>query len=765
MKPERMIDKLQERMVLRWLVAYAAVAWGLAEATGLLIDNYGLSRTLLDVVLFLILVSFFVLLVLVWFHGQRGPQRVTRLEGGLLGVLLVIAIGGSLWIASGEASANPGRLSNEDVVADLGAGSVAVLPFHNEVEDRQFTWLARGVPELLSTHLAQHDGLRVVSGQRVFDILRQLGVAEDEAVPEGLERRVTELSGARLAITGSVFGGADDLTMTSSLSDVSTGEIRASANARGSDVFTLVDEVSRGLLRQIRGEADAPGLATVAQLTTGDVEAYRAYDEGRQALMRFRYDDAAEHFGRAVEIDSTFSLAHFRLALALYSTGQVFEATQHAQLAQRGIGRVSERDSLFIEGFSAFPRDTVSSIATLRDLVRLYPDEKDGRIMFAGLLAQIRGPADPEARGLLNQAVRLDPLYAAGYNLLAYSYAGAGDFEAADSLNQRYVDLEPGEPNPIDSRGEILEFAGRRQEARSAYLEALRLQPDFLFALDHLTRLHLTHGDPAAARADLDSRLDSASPDVRVRARILMGDTYLWEGAFDEGLAAYTDAEQEAVASERPDLRAMPLADVIRTHLAVGDYPAATEAAREIRTVQPLSGWWITVLYDSLNLADDLAGMERWKPRVEAEIDANPLTRPNLEIISRLLDVLIAHQRGQHELVLALAADLPLNLRPGALTGWPVFQSMIELGLGELLLEALQPFRDPNPFARGSRIVPLVDRSALYFEGRAYEMLGDTARAVARYEELVRGMGEGIERLHFLRDAPDRLEMLLDQVR
>lgn len=325
MDDRSLIQRLQGRRMLQWIIAYAAVAWGVAEATGFAIDNYGLSRTLLDVVLFLLLVSLLALIVLVWFHGLRGRQRVTRVEAALLGTLLISAVGGSLWLAAGRVDA--AAASTEDAVAvELGDNAIAVLPFRSSVGDRELAWLARGIPELVSIQLARMDGFRVVSGQRVFDVLRQLDVAEDSDMPAGLEQRVTRLSGAHLAVSGSVFGGPGDLAIAATLSDVGTGEILASAETRGSDVFDLVDEVSRSLRVQL-GDAPETDARTTALLTTGSVEAYRAYEQGRQAALRFQPQEAATHLRRAVGIDPSFALAHFRLALALFSLGESLEAT------------------------------------------------------------------------------------------------------------------------------------------------------------------------------------------------------------------------------------------------------------------------------------------------------------------------------------------------------------------------------------------------------------------------------------------------------
>lgn len=759
---ERFVAALGERRVFRWVVAYAAVSWGLVEATGFTIDNYALPRRTLDVVLFLIAVFFPTTLVLVWYHGQKGRQRVGRVEATLLLALAAVAIGGSFSIATRPQTTPAPQAYGVAEVEDLGEGSVAVLPFRNSVADPAFEWLGRGLADLLSTHLAQLENLRVVSGQRLFDLMRQEGWGNEPRVPTGHESRIARRAGARHLVTGSVFGTPGDLAITVTLQDARTGEISASSSARGQDVFGLVDRVSAQLSSQIAGRPIAPSeLTSVSRMTTTSFEAYREFQLGRQAHERYDYREAVEHFRRAVALDSSFALAHFRLAGALYSLNDVSAAVTHAELARAKLTTASERDRLFIEGFSEFGAgNRERAAALLRELVGKYPDEKEARAMFGLALAQWRGADDPEARRLLEEVLRLDPTYGNAYNLLAYSYAGSGDFEAADSLSRQYAELEPEEPNPLDTWGEILEYAGRHREAREQYRGALERRGNFTPSLMHLGRSYLTEGRTEEARAEMAVYVASEIPEVRVESRIQQGDAWLHEGAVERARERYGEALEEALSAGLTGAALMPLYKLIGLSAYTQEFERVPPLTSLLREVQPLADYWVAIGFDSLAARGDVDGMEAWKAEVEAEYRADPRLAGRLESLSLVMETWIASARGDHERVLELSR-LRNRLHGLGLTHYvPELVALMALGRPAEILELVDQYQDPNLLLRPFRFAPIRHRLMQYWEGRAYESLGDTARARGAYGSLVEEFGEAVKRFPMIADAPERLAWL-----
>jgi len=80
---------------------------------------------------------------------------------------------------------------------------------------------------------------------------------------------------------------------------------------------------------------------------------------------------------------------------------------------------------------------------------------------------------------VLQDGLRLDPNDHPLLNLLCYAYARMGDLAAALKTNERYRSLLPADPNPWDTRGDVLYLLGRDDEAIAAYNKVLELRPDF----------------------------------------------------------------------------------------------------------------------------------------------------------------------------------------------------------------------------------------------------------------------------------------------
>ena len=133
------IRQLRKRKVAQWVLGYTALAWALLQGIDLLSDTYGWSATPRRVGVALAVLGFFVALIVSWYQGERGVQKVTRLEVVL--ILGVVALGaGWLWQTLGSSTATSVASAS---AADAGIPtiekdpSIAVLPLENMSTDKE----------------------------------------------------------------------------------------------------------------------------------------------------------------------------------------------------------------------------------------------------------------------------------------------------------------------------------------------------------------------------------------------------------------------------------------------------------------------------------------------------------------------------------------------------------------------------------------------------------------------------------------------------
>jgi len=191
--------------------------------------------------------------------------------------------------------------------------TVAVLPFSVR-GGPEIAYLESGMVDLLTPAFDATGLLHGIDPNAVLSVrASQRGRTLDSA----LARAAAQQLGAARYVVGSVVRTGAALTIRATLyrSDGSESG-RAQVAAATSD--SLPSVISAVAQRLVASELSAPGdtLGAVAAATTTSPRALRAYLDGERELRDARPAAAVEYFQRAVEEDSTFALAWYKLARA-----------------------------------------------------------------------------------------------------------------------------------------------------------------------------------------------------------------------------------------------------------------------------------------------------------------------------------------------------------------------------------------------------------------------------------------------------------------
>jgi eukaryotic-like serine/threonine-protein kinase len=294
-------------------------------------------------------------------------------------------------IAAGAAGAVAWLATRPSAIAVTEeAETIAVLPFSASGPGVEV--LGEGMVDLLATNLQGVGGIKAVDprlvlkrwGKRTSDGLG--GTEEALALGRALD--------AGSVVMGSAVSAGGTVRLAADLYAVASGERlgRAQVDGPADSILPLVDRLSVALLRDVwRSREPLPSL-DIASLTTDSIAALRAYLQGERYYRRFALDSALAAYTRAVEVDSTFALAHLRRALVYGWTGGYGSPASHeaAEAGFRFAGRLPPRSRRLLEGYRAFEEGSPRAIDSMRAYVTDYPEDVEGWYTYAEALYHLR---------------------------------------------------------------------------------------------------------------------------------------------------------------------------------------------------------------------------------------------------------------------------------------------------------------------------------------------------------------------------------------
>lgn len=463
-------------------------------------------------------------------------------------IALAVFAADSLWMARRRAALKPAANPHQ---------VLAVLYFSNLSQDPALNWLDSGLTDMLTTNLAQVKGLEVLSTDRVLGAVRRVNSGNgplDPAQAQSVARDV----GAQAYITGALLKiGPTQLRLDLRVQDTATGQILFSDKLEGRDlqsIFGLVDRLTDRIARNFLPAETLPAKApAIEQTATSNVEAYHHYQMGVDYGRRFLVADAIRELKEAVRLDPQFALAYMSLASQYEFEGDLRQADAIQQELDGMQSRLPRYEQMVYQSRKARQSgDSDALISSLQKLLAEFPHDSENR----GVLAQTltgAGRAQDSLR-VLREGLQIDPKAETLLNVESYTLAISGDLAGALQDNDRYAALRPTDPNPMDSRGDILFIAGRHDEAVAAYRKVLEIRPDFSDYVDYL-KLAIVYADQKKfdmANAALGSFAEHATPLHKLYVPAIGAQLQLAHGDFEGALGNYGKAiKQLARAGEK----------------------------------------------------------------------------------------------------------------------------------------------------------------------------------------------------------------------
>ena len=448
-------QRLKQRKLVQWAVAYAAAAFALLQGIDIVAQQFGWPEDVRRGITLALVVGFFVTLVLAWYHGERGAQRVSGTELLIIGLILALG-GGFLWrfaAASRSPDNKTAAAPNDSKILEpaqaISEKSIAVLPFDNLSHDADNAYFSEGIQDEILTRLAKIAELKVIS---------RTSTQRFKSSPNDL-RQIAQQLGVANILEGSVQKAGDQVRVNVQLIEAATDAHlwAESYDRKLTDIFAVESEIARTVAETLQAKLTGSAAHVLAARPTENPEAYQLYLKGRYFWNRRTEEsmkEAISYFQQAIALDPSYALAYAGLADG-YALMPVYGRNPPKEDIHRSLA--AARHALELD-------DTLAEAHT--SLANALVDD----LQFAA--------ADRE----FARAIALNPSYATAHQWFSESLQAQGRFQEGFAEIKKAHDLDPLSLIINCVFGSNLSLIGHHDEALLQLHRTLEMDPNFSIA-------------------------------------------------------------------------------------------------------------------------------------------------------------------------------------------------------------------------------------------------------------------------------------------
>jgi len=660
------------------------------------------------------------------------------------------------------------KFSNLGVVTEKSLiaheNTLAIMYFENLKDKEDKNKIGEMVSELLITDLSESQYMRVVSSQRLFDILKMMGKEGVKFIDKTVAYEIARKAQAKYMLLGKILSTQPDLVITSQLVDVESGNIVASqrvAGPNGSNIFPLIDNLSR----EIKKDLELPALAQkeeekpIADITTHSPEALRFYLEGIELFNKLYMKEAADKFEKATNIDTTFASAYLKLTFCYSSLHDDVKAKAYVEKAFEFSDHVSKKEKYLIDAwYQMFRGKTIETKQILEQMVKLYPDEKMAHYNLA-LVNRTMGNYQETIIGL-NKVIELDPLYKDAYNILAYTYDAAGKYDEAIRSINKYVELAPEDANPYDSRGDIYAHHAEADKAIDSYNKALEIKPDFEASIEKLGLMYLYKREYDMAEKYFNKYSDVGGKGDKSLSRLDLALIPLSRGKYNSALKVL----KQGIAADELDKQYIQQIDkhysAALVYIERKEFEKAQQNGK--KTIELMKKVFPEILYMTkahygilLAMTGQIDSAQKISNEVKEEIKDKTETE---KLSWYLLEFMIKYYGNDFDQALKEIAELAQREKDSYRVNFWLAKTYLEK---DMIGDAVQKFEELLKWNILSSVRnPIFSFKIPYFLAITYEKSGWDKKAIGQYEKYLDIMKEADPGIAEVEDAKKRLERL-----
>lgn len=345
--------------------------------------------------------------------------------------------------------------------------SIAVLPFENLSSSPENAYFANGISDEILARLSKIAELKVISPS---------STQKYKSAPETL-REIAQQLGVAYALEGSVQKSGDTARVTIQLINTrnDTTLWTERYDRKLTDIFQVETEVAQRVATALEATLSGSEKRALNAKPTANVEAHQAYLIGRYFWNKRTvegYEQAVEHFKRAIELDPAYAHAYAGLADAFLFLGADNVPRQKELLSngRAALLKALELDETLAEAHASL-----------------------------GLLAMLFDWKWAEAEREFKRALELDPNYATAHQWYGEFLVDMGRSDQAIAEIKKAQALDPLSLIIGTDVAKVYTIARRYDEAIEQYKKVLGMDPEFAQARGLLALTLSLNGKPMEA--------------------------------------------------------------------------------------------------------------------------------------------------------------------------------------------------------------------------------------------------------------------------
>jgi len=567
--------------------------------------------------------------------GQTVPWQWI---GGIAAVLILAVVGFLFRDKLRSAAKLPSAGGKPEV-------ALAILPFRNASQDPSLDWYGTTLADMLSSDVGQSAHLRMVSPDRLHQVLHDLRIGADTVVDPTILRRVGDSSNADTVIWGQYAKFGDQIRIDANIQNLTSGKttsLKAETSEKGlpAAIDTLADSIrkslalSSDLLKELQAQSFKP--------STTSVEALRNYTQGVELMRQGKPLEAIKPLQSATTLDPQFAMAFSKLSAAQSALGYDNDADESSRKAVDLSNSLSSRERyLILANRARVTHDNEKAIEYYENLAKGSPEDLDIEMALGGLYeanivldkAKERYAfvlqRDPKSADALLALGRVEVMNGNAQNGIDY-------FERARSLAVQNDNQEQNAA-ALHAIGVGYKIINKTDEALQNLKEALTIRRKIgqkrgmAASLNEIGKVSALAGDTKTALSSYSEALDLRREigDKRgVGGTLLdLGNVYDDKGDHDKALDYYKQSLQIEREIGDEGMQAICLNNIGNARFAKGDYEDALTYFQQALQLREKAQAPADIVESVHNIAETSAKMGQFDEAVTQYLRALDLRR------------------------------------------------------------------------------------------------------------------------------------------